>query len=219
MKIRNPRRRINSNFRCRGFTLVELLVALVVTAIISSAVLTLAYAITSGYEGAEQNARTNAGIRSSNIFFCDAIKNCKLILQVSSDRACFWLEDTNGDGAINSAELRFFYYHGDSKELRMLSFSGESATEDKIELFQFGSNNFMEFLIMKYNDHEAILIENCTWVKFTFDVAAPQTEMVNLAFNVSSNNGEKRFDFTACKRVSPLASLGSDLKLKVSDDD
>ena len=206
--------------KCAGFTLIELIIAMIITVIISSAVLVLSNAVASAYENSQSNAYRNAGVRSTNVFFTNAVKSSNLVLKITSNRICFWTHDSNGDFAINPAELIYFDYDDSAKEINIIKFSGVNELSDTIDLSSFSGNNYMEFLKGKYNEQQARLIDHCTRLNFSSDKVSPYAQLINLAFDIDQDNRNYHFEFTVAKKVSPIAWINSDGNLKgINDDD
>ncbi len=205
--------------KTRGFTLVELLVAMIVTTIICSAVLVLSDAVASASRSAQGNARLNAIARSNGVFFSSTVKSCNLILSVNDNRICFWINDDNSDSKINPSELQYFDYDSGTNTLSIFKFSGNKESSDTLDLESFEGNNYMEFLISRYNESKIILGENCFHLKFAPDYAAPHTTLVNLAFDIEIDGKSRHFEFTASKQVQPSAWLTPDGVLKSANDD
>jgi len=94
------------NTRCEnGFTLVELLVALVVTSIILAAVATLTYALGSANETSDDTSEKQAQVRYATLRISELIRYCKLICAAPGDDLAVWRADDNADGEINPQEL------------------------------------------------------------------------------------------------------------------
>ncbi|MEJ2740489.1 MAG: prepilin-type N-terminal cleavage/methylation domain-containing protein, partial [Dehalococcoidia bacterium] len=91
----------------RGFTLVELLVALVVTSILLAAISTLAFALSSAKEATEDMSRSQSQVRSASLRIRELIRNCNLICAVTDDDIAVWLSDDNNDNKINIGELMY----------------------------------------------------------------------------------------------------------------
>jgi len=70
--------------RNKGFTLVELMVVtLIVTGIIMSAIATLAFAFSSAYDATDDTDRKQAQVRYASLRISELIRHCKLICAVS----------------------------------------------------------------------------------------------------------------------------------------
>ncbi len=192
---------------------------MIVTAIISSAVLALSNAVASAYQSAQENSRRNATVRSTGVFFSDAVKSCNLVLSISDSRICFWINDDNMDSKINPSELQYFDYASNTNELNIVMFSGAKETTDVLNLEDFNGSSYMEFLVSKYKERKITLSENCVDLKFSSDNVAPQTRLVHLSFDIAENERKHHFEFTVNKQTLPSAWLNFDGALKSANDD
>jgi len=89
----------------KGFTLIELIIALIVTSIIATAVVTLAYALDTANEFTEDNCRTQVQIRFASLRISDLIRRSRLVCYASGGDLAVWEADYNNDGQINISEL------------------------------------------------------------------------------------------------------------------
>ena len=94
---------MNTITRHSGFTLVELLVALTVTAVILSAVATLAHATGSAAEITDQIGREQAHLRHIQVRVGDLVRRANQIIETQSWGFRLW-HDANLDGLVDDAE-------------------------------------------------------------------------------------------------------------------
>ena len=73
-----------------GFTLVELLVALIVTSIILTAVSTLAFALSSANKATGQMSRSQAQVRLTTLRIQEIIRNCNLVCYAGNNDIAIW---------------------------------------------------------------------------------------------------------------------------------
>ena len=103
---------MTGNWKCimtrntKGFTLAEMLMALVVMSIISLAVVSLTMALTTAQEYSEDFYRHVQIARNSLRRLEREINKAKLITAGDSNTLVYWLDDTNGNGDIELTELR-----------------------------------------------------------------------------------------------------------------
>lgn len=96
-KIKIDSQSVKSTQR-RGFTLVELLIALMITAIILTAATTMAGALSSGKAASDQAARDGAYLMQLNGRLSDLIMRANGVLSAAGQTIVLW-HDHNGDGA------------------------------------------------------------------------------------------------------------------------
>lgn len=87
----------------KGFTLAELLIALVVTSIILSAVAALAYGLGSANKITSQMGLNQALLRKVTIRVSELIKKSNQVLSADSNAVVLWADD-NADGVIDASE-------------------------------------------------------------------------------------------------------------------
>ena len=86
-----------------GFTLVELMIALLVSSIILSAVATLAYATGSAKEVTDQMGREQTVLRHVNVRLTDLIMRADGVVSASAGGFELWY-DANADGVVDVDE-------------------------------------------------------------------------------------------------------------------
>ena len=93
---------MNRTRKSKAFTLVELMVTLVVTGIILSAVTTLAFAMNSATNDGDNAAVTQTRLRQATLRLLDLVQNGRMILTASSTELAIWRSDDNDDARILS---------------------------------------------------------------------------------------------------------------------
>jgi prepilin-type N-terminal cleavage/methylation domain-containing protein len=88
-----------------GYTLVEVLCALVVAAVLAVAVSSIAFAMSNAHAQSEQHFKAIQNSRAVLGRLEDQLRKAKLVLGVSSGALSFWAGDFNGDGGINDDEI------------------------------------------------------------------------------------------------------------------
>lgn len=90
--------------RQNGFTLVELLVALMVSSIVLSAVAVLANAATTASTATDQMGRYQSHLRLISAHLGDLIRRANRVMSASESEFNLWL-DSNADGLVTNDEL------------------------------------------------------------------------------------------------------------------
>lgn len=88
-----------------GFTLAELVVSIAITAVIGSAVVGLATALSMASEHGRDRYLSLQTARMTMRRIQDTIRKAKLVTAASSSSLVLWAEDSNGDGRINLTEI------------------------------------------------------------------------------------------------------------------
>lgn len=173
---------------CNGFTLVELLIAMTITAIIVGAVATFAYALSSANSNLDDTSEKQAQLRYTTLRISELIKHSKLICKTSSSELAIWKSDDNDDGQINPAELVYLTTNADRNEIVLLeiSASGFWAVQD-IPISEIQTGTAKNAQLVNGVANYIQLVPDCSGVRFTYDAAAPQTRTVTVYFNLTEN--------------------------------
>ena len=79
---------------------MELLVALMVSSIVLTAIVTLAYALSTAYESTSDMNEKQAHIRYTTLRITELMKNSKLICGIFPTELVLWRADDNNDNLI-----------------------------------------------------------------------------------------------------------------------
>ena len=181
--------------RRNAFTLVELLVALMVTSIILAAVATLAYALGSVKDGSDDTAQKQAQVRYATLRISELIRQCKLVCKTpdADNDLAVWRADDNGDGKINAGELVYIERGTGKNYIRLLEFTAPSGfvgnffntTPLTITDIKYGWPKI--WLTQTAHKKYTTLIPVCSNVEFRFDTAPPQTRLACISFDLPEN--------------------------------
>jgi len=198
----------------KGFTLVELLVALVVTGIVLAAVATLAFAMGAANDVADDSSQKQAQVRYATLRISELIRHCKLICGTPGGDLAIWRADDNGDGQININELVYI-------ERGMGGMGG-----DYLRLCEFPSSdtslvNLSDIETLSTSSYDVTyvqLIPQCSDVQFSLDVVPPNSRFVSIVFDVLENDIVHQYQISAALRgwAGNLLDSGDNI---VSDDD
>jgi prepilin-type N-terminal cleavage/methylation domain-containing protein len=197
-----------------GFTLVELLVALTVTAIVLSAVVTLAYAMSAANDSTDDTSEKQAHLRYTTLRITELVRHSKLICSTPGDDFAIWRADGNGDGQINLNELVYVQTGPGRDFLRLCEFApSETAV---------ASLSDIETLVPQGQDYDISytpLIPQCSNVEFLLDVLPPRTKLVTVSFDVVENNAVRHYQTSASLRGWASHLLSASGQIVGSDDD
>jgi type II secretory pathway component PulJ len=101
----------------KAFTLAEVVMATLVTAVIGLAVTGVALSLSNLNEHSEQYYRYLQSGRVASARLQETLRRAHLVLVGSGDLLILWAADDNGDGQINLAELVDIYRDDDTGEL------------------------------------------------------------------------------------------------------
>lgn len=212
----NKRKRPSSAFGCKGFTLVELLLALVVAGIVSAAVVTLAFAVSTANDFMDSTSRTQAYVRYATFRISELIRHSKLICGIPGGDMAVWRADDNGDGKINIGELVYIERGTGGDYLRLCEFYSNNPV---IMLGDIDALMTEWWLSYGCNINYTLIIPQCSNVQFLFDVTPPNTRFVSVSFDIVENDIPRRYQINAAIHGSSGNLLDSSGEIVSSDDD
>lgn len=210
---------MNSVRHRSGLTLVELLVAVVVTGIVMSAVASLAFAISSANRATDDTSQRQAQVRFATMRISELIRHCKLMCYVNANELAVWRADDTpgGEGQVNAGEL--VYIEIDNNRIRFMDFSSVPAALETVPLALDQLEGLKPSLMSDCTERHAVLVPDCSNVDFGFLPALPpQSKFVTISFDILENNAVRRYQVNAALRgwAGHLLDSGNAI---VSDDD
>jgi prepilin-type N-terminal cleavage/methylation domain-containing protein len=202
----------------KGFTLVELMVALIVMGIIMGAIATLAFAFGTANDMSDDTDRKQAQIRFATLRVSELIRHCKLICLASPDDFAVWRADDNEDGQINFSELVYIEKGADSDHLHFCEFS-ISVWDPAINLSDIQTYSTNWWVMFNMNVESMALIPECGNVQFQFDASPPQSKFVNISFEITENDIVREYHIDSALRCWAGHLLNIDGTDLISDDD
>jgi len=196
----------------KGFTLVELLVALVVTGIVLAAVATLAFAMGAANDVADDSSQKQAQVRCATLRISELIRHCKLICGTPGGDLAVWRADDNGDGQVNINELVYIERGTGRDYLRLCEFP--SSDTSLVNLSDIDTLSTSDYVVTYVS-----LVPQCSNVEFGFDVAPPNSRFVNIVFDVLENDIVHQYQISAVLRGWAGNLLDGSGNNIVSDDD
>lgn len=208
--------------RSNGFSLVELLMALMVTGIILTAVVTLAFALNTAYDDTSDISEKQAKIRFVSLNISELIGHCKLICAdhtyINGD-LIVWRNDDNGDNRINLSEIVYIETGNKGNYLRLLQFSPDDPWGDIIIwLYWIRQYNYKNALIYWFTEYRTTLLDQCEGIKITLDRIPPYTTLVNIKLDIEQNSQVRTYQISAGLRCQAV-NLIKDPYTLVTDDD
>jgi prepilin-type N-terminal cleavage/methylation domain-containing protein len=204
-------------FDSKGFTLVELLIALVVTSIILTAVVTLAHALGTVNDASDDTSQKQAQVRYVTLRISELIKHCKLICGAPGDDLCIWRADDNSDGKINPTELVYIESGPGRTYLQLLDFTWSASWN--LTLSETQDINTKDALIVVCDERRMMLVPECSNVRFAFGEAPPMSRLVSISFEVYEDGIERQYQINASLRGWAGNLLDESGVSIVSDDD
>ncbi|MHC4644388.1 MAG: prepilin-type N-terminal cleavage/methylation domain-containing protein [Planctomycetota bacterium] len=179
----------------RGFTLVELLVALVVTSVVLTAVATLAYAVSSANDATDDTDQKQAQLRTATVRILELVRHCRLVCSVSSEDFALWRSDDNWDGQININELVYVEWGPAADHLRLCEFPVYNGSAIPLSSIQALSTNWWSAYSSDIN--YVLLVPQCSNVQFNSDAPPPNTRFVTILFELVENRAVRQYQVSA----------------------
>ena len=200
-----------------GLTLVELLVAMVVTSIVMTAVATLAFAVSSANKATDDTSRKQAQIRFATLKISDLIRHSRLVCYADGDDIAVWRADDNDDGRINIGELVYIESGSANDHLYLGEFRSSNSAAIAISLIGSPATNW--WVAYSSDINYTRVMPQCSNVQFGFRPAVPpQSKFVSITFDVLENDIIRHYQISAALR-GWAGSLLDDSGNIVSDDD
>jgi len=177
-----------------GFSLVELLVALIVTGIVLAAVATLAFAMGAANDATDDTSQKQAQVRYTTLRISELIRHCKLICGTPGDDLAVWRADDNGDGQININELVYIERGTGRDYLRLCEFP--SSDTSLVNLSDIDTLSTSDYIVTYVP-----LVPQCSNVQFGFLPALPpQSRFVTISFDIVENDIVRQYQISAALR-------------------
>lgn len=212
----------NKKTRSKGFSLVELLMALMVTGIILTAVVTLAFALNTAYDETSDISEQQAKIRFVSLNISELIEHCKLVCADHTDLTgdlVIWRNDDNGDNRINISEIVYIETGYEGNCLSLLQFSPDSPWGDmNIWLYWIQQYYYKNAFIYWFTESRTTLLDQCEGIKIDLDKRPPYTTLVNIKFDIEQDSQIRTYQIIAGLRCQAV-NLIKDPYTLVPDDD
>ncbi len=216
-EIMKKLQRSSQGFGIKGFTLAELLMALVVTSIIFTAVVTLAHALDTANDASDDTSEKQAQVRYATLRISELIRHCRLICGAPGNDLCIWRSDDNGDGKINPIELVYIESGAGRDLLQLLDFTWSASWN--LTLFESQDINTKDALIMACDERRMLVVPECSNVRFAFDEAPPMTKLVSISFELYENGAVRQYQISTSLRGWSGHLLNAAGDAIVADDD
>jgi prepilin-type N-terminal cleavage/methylation domain-containing protein len=205
-----------------AFTLIEMLIALIVSSLILTVVATLAFAMTTAIDSNDDTAEKQAAVRYTTLKISELIRQCKLVCSKSDQDLAIWKSDDNGDGKIDITELFYIEMGSNGKYIQLLDFSNVPkwfpAWLKNPNLSTIQSSWYKAVLKLYCQKRYTVLVEQCSNVQLLLDEDPPETEFVSMSFTLIEDNVSHQYQISASLRNRAGHLLDSDGYI-VSDDD
>jgi len=202
-----------------GFTLAELLVALIVSSIVLGAVAALAYALGKANDSTEELSQKQAQLRYTTIRLSRLVRYSKLVCGTPGNSLALWQADDNDKDKINPAEIVYIETGSDSNYIDLLEFDASGpAAGQQISINEIQSGAARTWLLANCTPRYIRLISQCDNLTYTLDKSTPDTGTVNISFEISENGNMQTYQITA-SLIGRAANLLDSTGNIVDDDD
>jgi prepilin-type N-terminal cleavage/methylation domain-containing protein len=213
-------KRSNGFVRRGGFTVVEVLVALMVSAIILGAVASLAYALGKVSDDSDGLSRKQAHLRYTTTRLSQLIRYSKLVCYIPSegDSLVLWRADDDDNDEINPTELVYIETGTDSNYIDLLEFV-EPAAAGTIDIDEIQNGSIKTWLFANCDHRYTRIVPYCANLTITpVDMSPPYTELVNISFEVGEDDIMQTYQITAALRGRAVNLLDSGVIVDQDDD-
>jgi len=205
----------------QGFTIIELLVGMLITSIVLSAVATLAFAMSVASTASEDTAVKQAQLRQATLRVRDLVGTCKLLCAAPGNDLVVWRADDNADRQINVNELVYIERGETCTLLRLCQFS--STDNPPVTLGDLAlaatKSQFLSTCSVTYTP----LVPQSKDVAFAFYPVPPPLTHVKclmVSFTVTENGADHRYEIVAALRAhaANLLNPAGDAVVTTDDD-
>jgi len=216
----------------KALTVIELLVGLLITSILLSAVATLAFAMSVGARDADDQIHTQAELRYTTLRISELIRTSRLLCAAPGKDLVLWAADDNHNNLIDVNEVVYLEYDDPNDSLSVREFTvANSPTvlaalglpETAPVLTTLAQPQTKAALVHAYGPANQMrritMLHGCRNAVFTADQNPPRTQRLMISFDVAENDSVHRYEIDAALRASAQHLLSSDGSALVSDDD
>lgn len=214
--MRNSKQPLSA-VHCKAFTLTELLLALLVTGIVSAAVVTLAFALSTANDVSDNTSQTQAYVRYATLRISELIRHCKLVCGMSGDDLAVWRADDNGNGQINPQELVYIEMGTGRDYVQLLDFP--SAGDWRITLSSILGGTAKQELMLICDERQTRLVPECSNAQIVLDSSPPWSRSVSLSFDLVENGAVRQYQISAALHGFSGNLLDDSGEVINSDDD
>ena len=120
--------------RVRGFTLVEMAMAMAITAITALSVAGATIALSKAHQDTEGFYQSLQTARGAMMRIQRSIQGAKLITACTGPTLVLWAEDTDNSKRINADEIAMLVFDSTTREVRMYRLSFPAAVHDSLNV-------------------------------------------------------------------------------------
>jgi hypothetical protein len=182
-------------------TIIELLVGMLITSIVLSAVATFAFALSTASLVSGDTAVKQAQLRQATLRINDLIGSCRLLCAAPGNDLAVWRADDNADGQINVNELVYIERGAAGTMLRLCQFA--SPDNLPVTLSDLALTTTKPQLQASCGPTYVSLIPACKDVGFAFHPVPPPLTYVDclmVSFQLTENGVDHRYEIVTALR-------------------
>jgi prepilin-type N-terminal cleavage/methylation domain-containing protein len=187
--------------RPRAFTLVELLTASAITALVAAAAAALIFAIGDASAQTRDLRETKTAGHYALGRIEAAIRSARAIGVVTPTSITLWTADTNGDDVLNVKEVGGIWYDGTTKRITYVSLPNSTDTSPVI-LSSFINPTNVGTLLTSLGNKTVVWAEGVESLTFTGYPNNTDTRIVDTAFTIGTGVDAVVFRIAASPRAS-----------------
>ena len=184
-----------------GFTLTELLLAIMITGIILSAVASLVFAV--GRLWAHNGAADTISSYQHSVSqqMADLLRHSRLVLDVSNHRIGLWGCDLDHDGEIDVRELVEIRYDAQADRVERIQYDAPAGVH-VLDASVFAASDGFSSVTQPYGSykHVATLARSVTRWEVSYNQPAPSTGTITVDFRIEEEAVERNSTFSATLR-------------------
>jgi prepilin-type N-terminal cleavage/methylation domain-containing protein len=204
----------------QGFTVIELLIGMLITGILLSAVATFAFALSTASSVSSDTAVQQAQVRQATLRILDLVGACKLLCAAPGHDLAIWRADDNADNQINVNELVYLERGDACNMLRLCQFA--SAGNPAVSLTDLALAATKSQLQSNGSPTYTTVVPQGADVEFAFypaTVPVTQATCLSVSFTLTDRTGDHRYEVVATLRARAANLLNATGDALVTTDD
>jgi len=194
--------------------------ALMVMAVVLTAVVTLAYALSAAHDSTSDISEKQAQVRYATLRISELIKYSRLVCAQLSGDLVMWCGDDNGDDQINISEIMYIETGYNRNYIRLLQFYPNNPSDDRnVSLGLVRWWYLKNILTSKYPEFRTTLMEDCEDIRITLDDNPPYTKLVNIQYKLEEDDQLRTYQISTALRCWAGNLIKTSYSLVTEDDD
>jgi len=215
----------------KAFTVIELLVGLLITSLLMSAVATLAFAMSAGARGAEDTIRAQTELRYATLRVGELFRTGRLVCAAPGTDLVIWAADDYRPDVIDANEVVYLEYDDPNHALKLREFVVHHSPTvldavglpGRPVLGALAQVMVKNALVNAYAPSNRVrrttLLTGCSQVVFRVDENPPRTRRLTISLDRTEGPARRHYEITATLGASAQHLLNSDGTNVVADDD